>query len=192
VTALPSQSEITQLLVAWGRGDVSAASPLLSLIYADLHRQAELAMRRENEGHTLQPTALVHEAYLRLVDQRVPWSGRAHFFGVAAQVMRRILVDKARERHAEKRGAGAHRVTLGALDAEGVTTVNDDSALVALHEALERLAQLDEKQARLVELRYFGGLTIDETAKTLGISRTTANREWATARAWLKRELRNQ
>jgi RNA polymerase sigma factor (TIGR02999 family) len=183
---------VTQLLIAWGRGDVSAASPLLALIYADLHRQAELAMRRENEGHTLQPTALVHEAYLRLVDQRVTWAGRAHFFGVAAQVMRRILVDKARERHAEKRGAGARRVTLDALDAEDVAHVSADDELVALHEALERLAQLDANQARLVELRYFGGLTIDETAKTLGISRTTANREWATARAWLKRELRDQ
>ena len=179
------------MLIAWGSGDSSAASPLLALIYADLHRQAEIAMRREDEGHTLQPTALVHEAYLRLVDQRVSWSSRSHFFGVAAQVMRRILVDKARERHAEKRGAGTRHVTLGAADSEGVTELSDDGELVALHEALERLAILDPNQASLVELRYFGGLTIDETAKTLGISRTTANREWATARAWLRRELSN-
>lgn len=146
-------------------------------------------MRRENDEHTLQATALVNEAYLRLVDQsRVEWKNRAHFFGVAAQVMRRILVDHARSRLADKRGAGAKRLTLddanvGAPEEAGGIDVLD------LHEALERLAVLDQTQARVVELRYFSGLNIEETAEALDISPATVKREWSVARAWLRREL---
>lgn len=179
-------SQVTGLLAAWSRGDESVHNRLLSLVYADLHRQAVAAMRRENEGHTLQPTALVHEAYLRLVDQRVDWRNRGQFFGIAAQVMRRILIDHARERHAEKRGAGAHPVTLSAVDAQ---PADDSTDVLALNDALERLAALDPDQARIVELRYFAGLTIEETAEAVGVSPATVKREWATARAWLKREL---
>ncbi len=180
---------VTQLLAAWGAGDVAASEQLLAVVYADLHRQAIAAMRRENPGHTLQPTALVHEAYLRLVDQRVPWRNRAQFFGIAAQVMRRILIDHARERHADKRGAGAQPVTLSAVDAQPAPGSDESVDVLALHEALERLSALDPKQAQLVELRYFGGMTIEETAEVLGISPATVKREWAIARAWLKREL---
>lgn len=188
-TPQESRSEITQLLADWGAGDTSASSRLLSLVYADLHRQAVNAMRRENEWHTLQPTALVHEAYLRLVDQRQPWRNRGQFFGIAAQVMRRILIDHARERQAEKRGAGMRQITLSAVDAQPAPDGDAEVDVVALHEALDRLAALDADQARLVELRYFGGLTIEETGETLGVSPATVKREWATARAWLKREL---
>lgn len=145
-------------------------------------------MRREQDGHTLQPTALVHEAYMRLIDQRtIDWRNRAQFYGVAAQLMRRILIDHAREHLAEKRGGGARQVTLSGIEAPP----DDDTAVdvLALHEALERLALLDPRQARLVELRYFGGLSIAETAEALDVSAATVKREWATARAWLKREL---
>ena len=147
-------------------------------------------MRRENELHTLQATALVNEAYLRLVDQsRVEWKNRAHFFGVAAQVMRRILVDHARGRLADKRGAGAQRITLD----DGNVGAADEQAggvdLLDLHDALERLAAMDATQARVVELRYFSGLNIEETADALGISPATVKREWSVARAWLRREL---
>ncbi len=178
---------MTGLLVAWGGGDRAAGDKLLPLVYADLHRRAAAAMRRENDGNTLQATALVHEVYMRLVDQeRVQWRNRAQFFGVAAQLMRRILIDHAREHLAEKRGGGAHRVTLS-----GIEAAPDDDALdvLALHEALTRLALLDARQAHLVELRYFGGLSIEETAEALDVSPATVKREWATARAWLKREL---
>jgi RNA polymerase sigma factor (TIGR02999 family) len=185
-TAHDDRSQVTELLAAWNGGDASVSDRLLSLVYADLRRQAEAAMRRENEGHTLQPTALVHEAYLRLVDQRVHWRNRGQFFGIAAQVMRRILIDHARERQAEKRGAGAHPITLSAVDAQ---PADEDADVLALHEALERLERLDAKQARIVELRYFAGLTIEETAEATGVSPATVKREWATARAWLKREL---
>ena len=180
--------DVTGLLLAWGNGDTGAADRLLSAIYDELHRQAARAMRRENEGDTLQATALVHEAYLRLVDQRrVEWRNRAHFFGVAAQMMRRVLVDRARARLATKRGGEFQQVTLG--DAEAGESENSSLDVLALHEALERLAALDADQARLVELRYFGGLNIDDTAETLGVSPATVKREWAVARAWLRREL---
>jgi RNA polymerase sigma factor (TIGR02999 family) len=181
-------SDVTQLLIAWGAGDRSAGDRLLPAVYAELHRRAAAAMRREQDGHTLQPTALVHEAYMRLVNQdRIQWRNRAQFYGVAAQLMRRILIDHAREHLADKRGGGAAHVTLSRVDA-----APDDAGAVdvlELHGALERLAQLDARQARLVELRYFGGLSIDETAEALEISAATVKREWATARAWLKREL---
>jgi RNA polymerase sigma factor (TIGR02999 family) len=184
-----SPSDLTALLVSWSNGERSAAEQLIPAVYEELHRQAERAMRREGDAHTLQTTALVHEAYLRLVDQRrVEWRNRAHFFGIAAEVMRRVLVDHARARLADKRGGGATRVSLGAA---GIPAPDDrgDADVLALHDALERLARLDPGQARLVELRYFGGLTIEDTADALGISPATVKREWALARAWLRREL---
>lgn len=186
--ASENSSDVTGLLVAWGSGDRAAGDKLLPLVYDELHRRAAAAMRRENEGNTLQTTALVHEAYMRLVDQeRVQWRNRAQFYGVAAQVMRRILIDHAREHLAAKRGGGAQQVTLSGVPIDA----HDDGAvdLLALHEALERLALLDARQARLVELRYFGGLSIEETAEALEVSPATVKREWATARAWLRREL---
>src|SRR5438067_11529800 len=183
-----NSSDVTALLLAWGKGDRAAAGRLLPLVYAELHRRAAAAMRRESDGNTLQATALVHEAYLRLVDQdRVAWRNRAQFYGVAAQVMRRILIDHAREHLAQKRGGGARQVTLSGIEA--LSDSDDAMDVLALNEALERLALLDPRQARLVELRYFGGLAIEETAEALDVSPATVKREWATARAWLKREL---
>ena len=187
--ASDSASDVTGLLLAWRRGDQAAAERLLPAIYDELHRQAERAMRRETESHTLQPTALVHEAYLRLIDQRrVEWRSRAHFFAIASQSMRRILVDHARGRLTAKRGKGTRHLTLESAHA---SPDQDDGEIdvLALHEALERLAALDAEQARLVELRYFGGLNIEETAEALGVSPATVKREWASARAWLRREL---
>ena len=180
--------DVTQLLVAWGHGDRSGTDDLLSAVYAQLHRQAAAAMRRENEGHTLQPTALVNEAWMRLVDQReVDWQNRAQFFGIAARVMRRVLIDHARERQAEKRGGGVIPLTLSGVDAGPSSDASID--VCALHEALDRLAVFDPDQARIVELRYFGGLSIEETAVLMECSPATIKREWAIARAWLKREL---
>ena len=182
--------DVTQLLLAWGAGDQAAGDRLLAAVYTELRRQAARAMRRESSEHTLQTTALVHEAYLRLVDQRrVVWQNRAHFFGVAAQLMRRILVDHARERRAAKRGGGARPLTLGDVDDAAAPAADAGADVLALHEALERLAALDPEQARLVELRYFAGLSIEETAEALGVSPATVKREWAIARAWLRREL---
>lgn len=147
-------------------------------------------MRREPGEHTLQATALVHEAYLRLVDQRrVEWRNRAQFFGVAAQTMRRILVDHARGQHAAKRGGGMQQITLNDANQPAAGDSDNCMDVLALHEALDRLAALDPEQARLVELRYFGGLNIEETAEALGVSPATVKREWAVARAWLRREL---
>jgi RNA polymerase sigma factor (TIGR02999 family) len=183
-----SPSDVTALLLAWRGGDQSVGERLLPAIYAELHRQAERAMRREASEHTLQPTALVHEAYLRLVDQsRVEWRNRAHFFGVAAQLMRRILVDHARARLAAKRGGDVQRMTLS--DADAPADADEGVDVLALHEALESLTKLDPRQARLVELRYFTGLTIEETAEALELSPATVKREWMVARAWLRREL---
>jgi RNA polymerase sigma factor (TIGR02999 family) len=180
--------DVTGLLLAWSTGDASAGERLLAAIYDELHRQAARAMRREGDAHTLQPTAVVHEAYLRLVDQRrVEWRSRAHFFGVAAQMMRRVLVDHARARLADKRGGALQRVTLGNVGAG--PSSDGELDVLALHDALERLAMLDPDQARLVELRYFGGLGIEDTAEALGVSPATVKREWAVARAWLRREL---
>jgi len=185
-------SDVTGLLLSWSGGDGAAGERLLPAIYAELHRQAERAMWHERGEHTLQATALIHEAYLRLVDQRrVEWRNRAHFFGIAAQMMRRVLVDHARGRLAAKRGGDLRPVTLGSvIDADmQVDDVDAGLDVLALHEALERLAELDPTQARLVELRYFGGMHIDETAEALGISPATVKREWTVARAWLRREL---
>lgn len=185
----PPPRDVTQMLLAWSRGDEAEGDELLAAVYAELHRQAARAMRRESPDHTLQATALVHEAYLRLVDQRrVEWRNRAHFFGIAAQMMRRILVDHARGRDAAKRGGGLASVTLSDAVA-GSGDADDAVEVLALHEALERLATLDPDQARVVELRYFGGMSIEETAEVTGVSPATVKREWAVARAWLKREL---
>jgi RNA polymerase sigma factor (TIGR02999 family) len=186
-----SPPDVTPLLLAWGHGDKSAGEQLLPAIYEELHRQAGRAMRRESEEHTLQATALVHEAYLRLVDQRrAEWQNRAQFFGVAAQIMRRILVDHARAQHATKRGGAMQQITLSDAN-QAAAAQQDDNALdvLALHDALDRLAAMDPEQARLVELRYFGGMNIEETAEALGVSPATVKREWAVARAWLRREL---
>jgi RNA polymerase sigma factor (TIGR02999 family) len=179
--------DVTALLAEWSHGDRSALDRLLPLVYAELRRMATRRLGAERAGHTLQPTALVHEAYLRLVGQRrVDWQDRAHFFGVAAQIMRRILVDHARRRGAGKRGAGVQCVSLD--DAHGVPASNE-IPILALDHALERLQEIDPDLARVVELRAFGGLTIEEAAHVLEVSPSTAKREWRTARAWLTREL---
>jgi len=180
-------SDVTVLLRRWSDGDAAALDALLPTVQDELHRLARSYMRREREGHTLEPTALVHEAYLRLVDQRdVQWASRGHFFAIAAQAMRRVLVDHARGHLAAKRGGGAERVTLSGVPDVGPVA---DLDVMALHRALDRLAALDQRQARVVELRTFGGLSVDETAAVLGISPATVKREWATARLWLARAL---
>ena len=183
--------DITGLLLAWHAGDQGAHDQLMQLVYDELKRLAERAMRGENVAHTLQPTALVNEAYLRLVDQtRIEWRNRAQFFGVAAQVMRRVLVDHARKRDAEKRGGGVADVSLNdALHAGAQPLASDGMQLMALHEAIERLSAVDPKLVRIIELRYFAGLTIEDTADALGISPATLKREWRIALAWLRREL---
>lgn len=183
-----SPPDVTALLLSWSSGERSAADRLIPAVYEELHRQAARALRREGEGHSLQVTALVHEAYMKLVDQRrVQWRNRSQFFGIAAEVMRRVLVDHARAKQAAKRGGGMQRLSLD--DAANVSSGGGDADVLALHDALDRLALLDPNQARLVELRYFGGLTIDETAEALGVSAATVKREWVLARAWLRREL---
>src|SRR5687768_10879387 len=195
--ATPSPG-VTELLRAWGAGDAQASESLVRLVYAELRRQAEIALRREVPGHTLQPTALVHEAWLRLGDQQdARWESRTQFFAVAAQMMRRVLLDHARTRHALKRGGAAVQVSLGdgnffavesgARSPQGAPI--DPLDVIALDTALVRLAALDPQKARLVELRYFAGLSIPETAAALGVSTATIGREWAIARMWLRREL---
>ena len=183
-----NNSDITQLLIAWSDGRREALDDLMPMVYADLRRVAAGYMRREGAGHALQPTALVHEAYVRLIDQKqVKWRNRAHFFGVAAGLMRRILVDHARRRRAEKRGGDWERVTL--TGDEVATDAHKEIDVLALDEALERLAEFDPQQERIVELRYFGGLTIEETAEIVGISAATVVREWTIAKAWLRADL---
>jgi len=178
---------VTALLADWSRGDPAARDQLLPLVYLELRRIAARQLRHERPNHTLQPTALVHEAYLRLVDQRqVDFDGRGHFFAVAAQVLRRILVDHARRRAAEKRGDGVPDVALD--DARDVAGASQLSVLNLDH-ALDKLQQLDSGLAQIVELRAFAGLTIEEAAGVLGVSPATAKREWSAARAWLAREL---
>lgn len=189
VPASPPDHNVTALLHAWAAGDARASDSLVQLVYDELRRQARLALRREHEGHTLQPTALVHEAWLRLGDQRdAHWESRTQFFAVAAQTMRRVLLDHARARGALKRGGGAEQVSLGESVAVADTPL-DAVELIALDEALTRLAELDPQKARLVDLRYFAGLSIPEAAEVLGVSTATVTREWAVARAWLRREL---
>jgi RNA polymerase sigma factor (TIGR02999 family) len=178
---------VTQLLQRWSGGDSRALDELTPLVYSEVRKLARSYLRRERPNHTLQPTALVNEAYLRLVDQRrVQWQSRAHFFGIAAQMMRRVLVDHARMRQAEKRGAGENAVALD--EALGVST-GRGLDLVRLDDALEALAALDARQARIVELRFFGELSIEETAEVVQVSPATVKREWAVARTWLRREL---
>ena len=182
----PSRST-TEMLAAIAAGDARAADELLPLVYDEFHRLAEGYLRRESPGHTLQPTALVNEAYLKLVDQsHVNWRGRTHFFAIGAQAMRRILVDHARGKHREKRGGGLHRI---ALNEEMSVSPRRDEDLVEPDEALNKLAKGDRRQARIVELRFFGGLTVAEVAEVLGVSKRTVENEWTMVRAWLRREL---
>ena len=183
-----SQQDVTALLMAWGNGDEDALSRLTPLVHEELHRLAEAYMGRERAGHTLQTTALVNEAYIKLVDcSRVRWQNRAHFFAVAARLMRRILVDFARKRRYQKHGGDWRQVTLaGELDI--ATKLNSD--FVALDEALQGLDKLDPRKARVVELRFFGGLSLEETAEALQVSPDTVGRDWRAAKAWLMRELK--
>jgi RNA polymerase sigma-70 factor, ECF subfamily len=179
--------EFTQLLENWRNGDKSALDRMTPLVYDELRRLARFLLASERPDHTLQPTALVHEAYMRLVDQRsVDWKNRAHFLGVAASMMRRILLNHARDRMAAKREGFANALSME--DALGVFT-NPRVGLLELNQALQELTQMDPQQGRVVELRYFGGLTIDETAEVMGISPATVKREWATARLWLMRQM---
>jgi RNA polymerase sigma factor (TIGR02999 family) len=183
-----SSTRINKLLADWGQGNEAAREALIPVVYNELRRQARRYLRGERPDHTLESAALVNEAYMRLVRQEAPaWQNRAHFFGVAAQLMRHILVDHARNRLAAKRGAGAPRL---ALDPELAPAQKAGIDLVALDDALSRLTALDSQQGRLIELRFFGGLSIEETAVVLGVSPATVKREWVTARAWLRRELK--
>lgn len=181
------QQGVTELLVAWGEGDRAALDELMPVVYDELRRLAQKYLSRERPGHTLQTTALVHEAYLRLVDQKsINWQNRAQFFGIAAQMMRRILINHAKDRNAKKRQGYATRVSLD----EAVSFFEKrELDLVALDEALNALATLDPQQTRIVELRFFGGLTIEEVAEVLGISPATTKRDWDSAKLWLRRQL---
>lgn len=186
---MPRTTEITRLLIAWSEGDHAALEKLLPLIERELHRIASRFMRREKPCHTLQTTALVNEAYFRLVDQKnVRWQNRAHFYAIAAKIMRRILINYARDSHRAKRGGGALQVSLSEV---ALITTEDSSELIALDGALKRLAEIDERKSRVVELRYFGGLNVEETAEVLDISPATVAREWKMAKAWLAREIRH-
>ena len=181
----PSQKQITQMLVDWGNGDQAALEKLTPLVYTELHRLAR--MGRERPGHTLQTSALVNEAYIRLIDwKKIQWQNRAHFFAVSAQLMRRILVDFARTRNYAKRGGAVRNVSL-----EEATVISREKSgdIVALDDALDSLAQLNERQSRVVELRFFGGLSLEEIAEVLKVSVGTVRRDWSLARAWLHREL---
>jgi RNA polymerase sigma factor (TIGR02999 family) len=181
--------EITQMLRDWSGGKREALEELMPLVYDELHRQAALFLRRERRDHTIQATALIHETYLKLIDQRVVnWENRAHFFAISASLMRRILVDYARSRNRDKRGGGAIILTLGEV-AKYVPVKERSIDLIALDGILQRLEKLDNQQAQIVELRYFGGLSLEETAAALKISRTTVATDWAMAKAWMHREL---
>jgi RNA polymerase sigma factor (TIGR02999 family) len=192
MTTSPTQThEVTKLLQAWSDGDQSSLDKLLPLVYRELRRLARRYLSKERPGQTLQTTDLVHEAYLRLVGQnRVHWQNRAHFFGIAAQLMRRILVDRARRRLTVKGGGGARMLQLPTLDQVGVIRSEPNVYLLALDEALTKLAEIDERKARIVELRFFGGLEVEETAQLLKISSVTVMREWKMAKAWLHRALK--
>lgn len=184
---MPSPKEVTELLLAWSEGDRSALEQLIPLVYDELHKMARRYMVREQVAHTLQTTALVNEAYIRMIDMRkVQWQNRAHFFAVSAQLMRRILVDFARSRNYQKRGGGRRRVTLD--DALEVSP-KQDADLVLLDEALDALAVVDDRKRRVVELRFFGGLTVEETAHVLEVSPDTVMRDWKMAKVWLLREM---
>ncbi len=183
-----NSQQITQLLKQWSNGDEEVLDDLMPLVYKELRRQAAGYLRRERIDHTLQPTALINEAYLKLIDQReVRWQNRAQFFAIASQAMRRILVDYARERKREKRGGAAENLPIE----EALTIVSQEKSidLVALDEALNKLATFDDRQAKVVELRYFSGLSIDETAEVLNVSNVTIRRDWTMAKAWLHQEI---
>ena len=183
----PAPKEVTQLLIAWSNGEEEALEKLVPLVYDELRRIARRYMKREPAGHTLQTTALVNEAYLRLIEQKgMKWQNRAHFFAISAQLMRRILVSMARARHADKRGGEARQVS---LDEALVISEERAAELVALDEAMNELAALDPRRSRVVELRYFGGLSVEETAEVLKISPETVMRDWKRAKAWLYTEL---
>ena len=185
--ASPPPDEVAQYLTAWSSGEQSALDHLMPVVYKELHRLARQYMRRERPGHSLQTTALVNETYLRLADYtRMKWKGRAHFFGVSAQVMRRILVEHARRRRQGKRGGAVTRIPLD--EAESIAP-DRSTDLIELDEALQRLAVIDERKSRVVELRFFGGLSLDDTAAALNVSAPTVLRDWSTAKAWLYREL---
>ena len=185
---MQSPDGITELLLLWNGGDQTALEKLMPLVHSELRRLAGNYLRRERIGHTLQPTALVNEAYLRLVDQRkANWQNRAQFYGIAAQLMRRILVDHARQHNAAKRG-GSDQQRLSITNA-GALSDKPDLDLLALHEALEELAVVDPQQSRIVELKFFGGLSIEETAEVLKLGHATVERDWKMARAWLRRKL---
>jgi RNA polymerase sigma-70 factor, ECF subfamily len=186
----PPPNEITERLIAWGAGDRTALDQLLPIVYQELRRIAGNYLRQENPGHTLQPTALVHEAWLRLIDQtRVTWQNRAQFFGVAAQLMRRILVDHAKMKHREKRGGEAIKLSL-----DDVINLSREPAadLLALDDALDELASIDERKSRVIELRYFGGFSVEETAQILEISPETVMRDGKMAKAWLYQQIRRE
>ena len=182
-----SPDEVTQLLRDWSNGDKAALDKLMPLVYEELRRLAHHHMRRERPGHSLQTTAIVNEAYLQLIDQRdVQWQNRAHFFGIAAHLMRRVLAGYARSRHCAKRGGGARQVSLN----EAIIVSEERAAdMVALDDALNSLANIDERKSRIVEMRFFGGLSIEETAEVLGVSPGTVMRDWTLAKAWLRREI---
>ena len=187
---MPLSSEVTGLLIDWSNGDRSALERLVPLVEKELGRLAHHYMNREHPGHTLQTTALVNEAYIRLMDQkRVRWQNRAHFFGIAAQIMRRILLNYARDQKRAKRGGGAIQVSLSEGDA---ISAERSVELIALDDALTRLASVDERKSRVVELRYFGGLSVEETAEVLKVSQITVIRDWNLAKAWLAREMTNE
>jgi len=186
----PSPHEVTQLLLDWSNGNQAALDNLMPLVDRELHRLAHHYMRRENPGHTLQTTALVNEAYLRLIDQKhVHWKNRAHFFALAAQLMRRILVDHARGRQYAKRGGGVQRIS---FDEAMVVSQERGADLIALDEALDRLTAIDPRKSKVVEARFFGGLSVEETAEALHISPVTVMREWSMAKAWLYNSLSNE
>jgi len=184
---MPSSAQVTELLLDWNQGNAEALNALMPVVYEELRRLARGYLRRERVSHTLSSRALVHEAYLRLVDQRrVRWQNRSHFFGISAQLMRRILVDHARKRRAAKRGANKEKLT---LHPSLVGAKQQEMDLIALDKALNQLAELDPQQSRIVELRFFGGLSVEDAAEVLSISPATVKRDWAMAKAWLHQEL---
>ena len=184
----PQPNQVTRLLLDWGRGDKAALDELMPLVYQELRRLAGAYLRNESPGHTLEPTALIHEAYLRLIDQNTPqWESRTHFFAVAARLMRHILVDHARARQTAKRGGGQRKISLD--DAPEVYTSDDADELLALDEALKKLAAFDPRKCQIIEMRSFAGMSVEETARVLGISEPTVKRETRLAQSWLKEEL---
>lgn len=183
----PETSRITELLVSWGNGDEAALEQLLPHVERELHRIAHRYMRREHADHTLQTTALINETFLRLIDEnRIRWQNRAHFYGIAARIMRRVLLNYARDKRRRKRGGGLYKVSLSEADA---VAEQQSVELLALDEALQKLSAVDERKGRVVELRYFGGLSVKETAEVLNVSAITVARDWDMARAWLAREM---